>query len=428
MSRLYDPHMFRLLGILLLAMLIVALRGLIARRRRSRGREDEHHNPVVAVRKLADRVSRIAIAADNQNSRASAEILGEDEEPERDSPADDACGTANGAFAGKTVLIADDDFDLAQALTLRLNQIGIHSVKSSDALHALIGIHKILPDLIIMDVNIPSGNGLAVCEMLASDPHRAQVPIIIYTGRSDAATINRCRELNLHYVQKTPGSWDRLRMLVCWLLNMRSKTTALETPGITAPSIGNEVSAIIADWHAMPTGAESPEKPPRSESSPRRSRIVSKPVASKARERAKPFRVLVIDDDPDISRALALRLAPYGIEVIRAFSGAHGFWTGLDMIPDLIITDMVMPDGEGNYIFGRFKAHPLTKNIPIIVLTGQDNPGLKRMMLSLGVSAYLQKPIVIEELLHQMRQHLNLPLLPSETRSERDDATSAALA
>ena len=45
--------------------------------------------------------------------------------------------------------------------------------------------------------------------------------------------------------------------------------------------------------------------------------------------------------------------------------------------PDVIVTDMVMPDGEGTYVMGRLKSHPLTGNIPVIVLSGQANPALK---------------------------------------------------
>ncbi len=136
------------------------------------------------------------------------------------------------------------------------------------------------------------------------------------------------------------------------------------------------------------------------------------------------YRVLVIDDDPDISRALAMRLKPYGIEVLQALSGLQGYWTALDAHPDLVITDMSMPDGEGNYIVGRFKSHPLTKDIPVIVVTGQDNAGVKRLMLGLGVDAYLRKPIAIEELLQQMRRHLDLPHL--EHRSPTTNSLAPA--
>jgi DNA-binding response OmpR family regulator len=166
------------------------------------------------------------------------------EEPARDLLANNAGTAPDFGFTGKTVLIADDDCDVAQALAIRLNQIGVKSVRTSDALHALVGIHRNLPDLIIMDVNIPSGNGLAACEMLASDPHRAKVPVLVFTGRSDAETINRCRALNLHYVHKAPGSWDRLRSLVCWLLELNPAVMASEA---RASGHGTEMTGVISN-------------------------------------------------------------------------------------------------------------------------------------------------------------------------------------
>ncbi len=131
-----------------------------------------------------------------------------------------------------------------------------------------------------------------------------------------------------------------------------------------------------------------------------------------ATETERQPRVLAIDDDPDISRALALRLRPYGIDVFRSFSGMQGYWMGLDSKPDVILTDLSMPDGEGNYIYSRFRGHPLTEKTPVIVLTGQDNPALKRQMLSMGVSAYLTKPINWAELLEELRRHIDFAQEP----------------
>jgi DNA-binding response OmpR family regulator len=87
---------------------------------------------------------------------------------------------------------------------------------------------------------------------------------------------------------------------------------------------------------------------------------------------------------------------------------------------------MNMPDGEGNYIFGRFKSHPLTKDIPILVLTGQENPGLRRLMLSLGADAYLQKPVDLGELLSHLRRHIDLPARATD-ELERHPAAAGEL-
>ena len=68
-----------------------------------------------------------------------------------------------------------------------------------------------------------------------------------------------------------------------------------------------------------------------------------------------------------------------------------------------------MPDGEGSYLFRRLKQHPLTENIPVVVLTGQTNPAVKRQLLSVGVAEYLLKPLVFSDLLAVLNRYVKLP-------------------
>ena len=119
-------------------------------------------------------------------------------------------------------------------------------------------------------------------------------------------------------------------------------------------------------------------------------------------------RILCIDDDPEISKILKLRLEPYGVDVLRAFKGMQGYWTALDMRPDLVILDMVMPDGGGNYILGRLRAHPLTEKIPVLMLTGINTPGVRRQMFGMGVDAYLTKPFDFDDLVEHVGQYVKL--------------------
>ena len=100
------------------------------------------------------------------------------------------------------------------------------------------------------------------------------------------------------------------------------------------------------------------------------------------------------------------------MDVLRAFNGMQGCWTALDMRPDMIILDMVMPDGGGNYIFGRLRSHPLTEKVPVLMLTGVNTPGVRRQMFGLGVDAYLTKPLDFNTLLDHVRQYV--PLVPRD--------------
>ena len=263
----------------------------------------------------------------------------------------------------KKVIIADDDADLVHMLTLRLEKLGFQVLPAPDAMHALTDVHHRRPDLVILDVNMPSGSGLAVCEMLASDKKLAGLPVIVMTGQTDTELQQRCRGLGAHYLAKGSGLWERLRLLVTQLVDV-SPTAPQEPPAAAA------------------------EPTPKREN--------------------RPPRILCIDDDPAISKILKLRLEQYGVDVVRAFSGMQGYWTALETHPDVIITDLSMPDGEGNYVFMRLKNHPLTENTPVFVLSGQDNPAVKRTLTALGVDAFLGKPLVLDNLLHHLRRHIKL--------------------
>jgi DNA-binding response OmpR family regulator len=108
--------------------------------------------------------------------------------------------------------------------------------------------------------------------------------------------------------------------------------------------------------------------------------------------------VLCIDDDPEISEAIALRLRRYKVDVLRAFHGMHGLCLAVACQPDLIITDLNMPQGGGSYIIEKLRNHPGTSGLPIIVLTGQRNSQLEVTVRELGAEQVLTKPIHFDEL------------------------------
>jgi CheY-like chemotaxis protein len=118
----------------------------------------------------------------------------------------------------KVVLIADDDRDLVQALALRCGRLGLKTLCAYDAFSALSLIKSNRPDMVCLDVEMPSGNGLSVCEMLASDETCRSIPIAILTGRSDPETIMRCHSLCAYYVEKCPDVWSRIEPLLKELL------------------------------------------------------------------------------------------------------------------------------------------------------------------------------------------------------------------
>lgn len=119
-------------------------------------------------------------------------------------------------------------------------------------------------------------------------------------------------------------------------------------------------------------------------------------------------KVLCIDDDPAIVTAIERHLARYDVEVHTAFLGKQGIWTAVTETPDVIITDLRMPHGNGEYVVECLKGRSDTCEIPVIVLTGQRDPQIKRWMMTLGIERYLQKPLRMEKLVHELGKLIDM--------------------
>jgi len=118
--------------------------------------------------------------------------------------------------------------------------------------------------------------------------------------------------------------------------------------------------------------------------------------------------VLCIDDDPQVTELIALRLARYHLDVLRASYGMQGLWIACTNAPDLIITDMRMPQGGGNYIIERLRYNAATHAVPVIVLTGQGDPCLEATARSFGILAFLTKPVRFDDLLAAIQKVIPL--------------------
>ncbi len=108
--------------------------------------------------------------------------------------------------------------------------------------------------------------------------------------------------------------------------------------------------------------------------------------------------ILCIDDDPQISESITIRLRDYEVNVICGYFGMHGFHEAMTHKPDLIISDMKMPQGEGNVVVNCVRNNADTSHIPIIILTGQKDRPLEGQLRRQGVQDYLVKPVDFNEL------------------------------
>lgn len=118
--------------------------------------------------------------------------------------------------------------------------------------------------------------------------------------------------------------------------------------------------------------------------------------------------LLHIEDDEDYSAAIKLRLEKHGVAVVRASSGVEGYTTAFTTPADAILLDYELPAAEGDYVLRRLKDNPVTRDVPVIVLSGRRDRALERQMLGLGAARYLTKPIDFDDLLTELGRHIDV--------------------
>lgn len=109
-------------------------------------------------------------------------------------------------------------------------------------------------------------------------------------------------------------------------------------------------------------------------------------------------KVLVVDDQPSNTEALAQALEPLGYEVWQALDGPMALVLAKERAPEVILLDLRMPGMDGFEVCRRLKADPDTRLLPVVVLTGLDSREARLAALEAGATDFLAKPFDLVEL------------------------------
>jgi len=130
-------------------------------------------------------------------------------------------------------------------------------------------------------------------------------------------------------------------------------------------------------------------------------------------------RILVVDDEAKLLRAVAVTLREEGYEVTTARSGEEALVSVSASVPDLVVSDIRMPRMDGYQLARALRSGPRTELIPVVFLTAKGERKDRIAGLRTGVDAYLVKPFDPEELLAVVANLLG--------RAERTSAELARL-
>ena len=115
-------------------------------------------------------------------------------------------------------------------------------------------------------------------------------------------------------------------------------------------------------------------------------------------------KILVVEDDPDIRELLIDSLCDIGYDVMEAGDGGAGLQSALEGLPDIILLDMMMPVLDGLEVLDLLKSDPLTRFIPVIMVSARGQEQDISTALNSGALTYLVKPWEPEDLEAKVRQ------------------------
>jgi two-component system, OmpR family, response regulator MtrA len=102
------------------------------------------------------------------------------------------------------------------------------------------------------------------------------------------------------------------------------------------------------------------------------------------------LRVLTIDDDPALTELLTLLLKTRGLDACMANSGEEGVRMIRELSPDVVILDLMMPGMDGWQVCSEVRSF---SDVPILILSALDSPGMVASALDAGADDYLVKPV-----------------------------------
>jgi two-component system, OmpR family, phosphate regulon response regulator PhoB len=121
---------------------------------------------------------------------------------------------------------------------------------------------------------------------------------------------------------------------------------------------------------------------------------------------AKP-KILIVEDDPDISELLDFNLQKAGYQTLQVESGEQALLAARKYSPDLVLLDLLLPGVDGLEVCRRMKRDPALQHTPIIMVTAKGEEMDRVVGLELGADDYVVKPFSVREIILRIQKQLD---------------------
>jgi DNA-binding response OmpR family regulator len=311
----------------------------------------------------------------------------------------------------KLILVVDADPAVSQMLTDQLRFAGVEILNFPTFAEGLKMALDCRPELVLTAAAPPGWEGFTLAQQLRDQA--PEVPVILLSPSPEPWVAETARSLKVRALLRLPVTAETLLPAVCEVLGLpapsRDQLASVPIPGTSAPAPSPPPPPAT-----LPPPPPPPSPPPAvpAVGAARPTAPVSAPSGAGGPAQpgptprfSTPAKILIVEDDRNIAKALAIRLRAAGLEVIMAYDALSGLDMALRQQPDLVILDIGLPAGSGLSVAERIQ-NLIPKLTPIIFITASRQPGLRERALQLGPVDYIEKPYDAEKLLEAIARVL----------------------
>jgi DNA-binding response OmpR family regulator len=289
----------------------------------------------------------------------------------------------------KKILVIDDDPRIVLALQIRLKSADYEVLTAADGVKGLLMALELKPDLVIADIMMPLGGGFSMAYRLREQA--PEMPVIFITASKQQALREMADKLGAVGFLEKPFEKDELLVAVTKALR------AMLVSSVASPIIGwPDTSKLRVPASATAT--------PATNSQIRPSNTTKRPGWITGKNK-----ILIVEDDRNISLGVGLRLWMDGQSVLYAYDALSALNMAVENQPDVVVLDIGLPGGSGLMVAERIQ-NLVPKFTPIIFITASKQPELRRQAMALGAAGFLEKPFEEGELMAAIQNALK-PLM-----------------
>ena len=234
------------------------------------------------------------------------------------------------------ILVIDDDAITREALKDLLSRQGHEVLTAPDGVNGFLAFRNAKPDLVILDRELPLMSGSKVLKKIRTVS--VEVPVIVLTGFDDPESATKYLEAGANAFMSKTGGMEPLRVAIKQILGK---------------------AAGQAEAAAVPRASEKS--------------------------------ILVVDDEAAVRKILTRFLKERGYVVVAVRDGSEALELVRSQRPDIVLLDIDMPGKNGLQTLKELKA--LYPDLPVVMVTGEEDVEIARQCVKAGASDYIKKPL-----------------------------------